>query len=74
MVVLVPPLLRVLGTPMSTYYRWRRQAHGAREHRWQRPWNRLTVEEDAMVPALPVLEGLAVAWEMPEWRGRQLAA
>lgn len=57
--------LRELGIPKSTYYRWRQQAHGAREHRWRRPWNRLTAEEEATVPA--------VAREMPEWRSRQLA-
>ena len=58
--------LRELGIPKSTYYRWRQQAHGAEDHRWRRPWNRLTAEEEATV--------LAVAREMPEWRSRQLAA
>ena len=58
--------LRVLGIPKSTYYRWRQQAHSGREHRWRRPWNRLTAEEEATV--------LAVAKEVPEWRSRQLAA
>ena len=58
--------LGILGIPKSMYYRWRQQAHGARELRWRRPWNRLTAEEEATV--------LAVAREMPEWRSRQLAA
>ncbi len=58
--------LRVLGIPKSTYYRWRQQAHGARERCWRQAWNRLTSEEEATV--------LAVAREMPEWRSRQLAA
>lgn len=58
--------LRVLGIPKSTYYRWRQQAHGARERRWRQAWNRLTSEEEATV--------LAVAREMPEWRSLQLAA
>jgi putative transposase len=58
-----------LGIARSTYYRWRqRQAEGRLEDRKggsKRPWNHLTVEEEAII--------LAEAGEHPELSPRQLA-
>jgi len=58
-----------LGIAKSTYYRWRqRQAEGRLEDREggsKRPWNHLTVEEEAVV--------LAEAGEHPQLSPRQLA-
>ena len=63
-------VLRELGIPKSTYYRWlSRQGHqGLEDHvgGGKPPWNRLTVQEERSV--------LAAAREMPELSCRQLAA
>jgi RNA-directed DNA polymerase len=62
--------LTELGTPRSTYYRWRQgqRGQGLELHSGEgrRPWNRLTPEEDGKV--------LAAAREAPELSSRQLAA
>ena len=62
--------LTELGTPRSTYYRWRQgqRGQGLEPHSGEgrRPWNRLTPEEDGKV--------LAAAREAPELSSRQLAA
>ena len=57
-------VLMALGIPKSSYYRWRqgRPDSGNRE----RPWNRITPEEEDKV--------LAVARESPELSSRQLSA
>ena len=63
-------VLRELGIPKSTYYRWlRRPDHQGLEDRPggdQPPWNRLTIQEERSV--------LLSAREMPELSCRQLAA
>ena len=63
-------VLRELGIPKSTYYRWlRRQDQQGLEDRPggdQPPWNRLTIQEERSV--------LLSAREMPELSCRQLAA
>ena len=63
-------VLRELGIPKSTYYRWlRRQDQQGLEDRPggdQPPWNRLTIQEECSV--------LLSAREMPELSCRQLAA
>ena len=63
-------VLRELGIPKSTYYRWlRRQDQQGLEDRpggGQPPWNRLTIREERSV--------LLSAREMPELSCRQLAA
>ena len=63
-------VLRDLGVPKSTYYRWlRRQAHqGLEDHAGggKPPWNRLTFQEVHYL--------LSAAREMPELSCRQLAA
>ena len=63
-------VLRELGIPKSTYYRWlRRPGHQRLEDRPggdQPPWNRLTIQEERSV--------LLSAREMPELSCRQLAA
>ena len=63
-------VLRELGIPKSTYYRWlRRQNQQGLEDRPggdQPPWNRLTIQEERSV--------LLSAREMPELSCRQLAA
>ena len=63
-------VLRELGIPKSTYYRWlRRQNQQGLEDRpggYQPPWNRLTIQEERSV--------LLSAREMPELSCRQLAA
>ena len=63
-------VLRDLGIPKSTYYRWlRRQNQQGLEDRpggYQPPWNRLTIQEERSV--------LLSAREMPELSCRQLAA
>ena len=61
--------LRELGISRSTYYWWRwrhRQGSWEGTEGTERPWNRLRLEEEAVV--------LASAREMPTWRSRQLAA
>ena len=63
-------VLRNLGIPKSTYYRWlRRQDHpGLEDHAGggKPPWNRLTIREERLV--------LSSAREIPELSCRQLAA
>ena len=63
-------VLRELGIPKSTYYRWlRRQDQQGLEDRPggdQPPWNRLTIQEERSV--------LLSAREMPKLSCRQLAA
>jgi len=63
-------VLRELGIPKSTYYRWlRRQDHqGLEDHvgGGKPPWNHLTIQEERSV--------LAAARKMPELSCRQLAA
>ena len=63
-------VLRNLGIPRSTYYRWarRRDRQGLEDHPGggRPPWNRLTSQEVQRV--------LWAAWEMPELSCRQLAA
>ena len=63
-------VLRELGIPKSTYYRWlRRQDQQGLEDRPggdQPPWNHLTIQEERSV--------LLSAREMPELSCRQLAA
>ena len=63
-------VLRDLGVPKSTYYRWlRRQAHqGLEDHAGggKPPWNRLTFQEVHYL--------LSAAREVPELSCRQLAA
>ena len=63
-------VLRELGIPKNTYYRWlRRQDQQGLEDRPggdQPPWNRLTIQEECSV--------LLSAREMPELSCRQLAA
>ena len=63
-------VLRELGIPKSTYYRWlRRQDHqGLEDHAGggKPPWNHLTIQEERSV--------LAAARKMPELSCRQLAA
>ena len=63
-------VLRELGIPKSTYYRWlRRQDQQGLEDRPggdQPPWNRLTIQEERSV--------LLSARDMPELSCRQLAA
>ena len=63
-------VLRELGIPKSTYYRWlRRQDQQGLEDRPggdQPRWNRLTIQEECSV--------LLSAREMPELSCRQLAA
>ena len=63
-------VLRELGIPKSTYYRWRRrqdqQGLEDRPGGDQPPWNRLTIQEERSV--------LLSAREMPELSCRQLAA
>jgi len=56
--------LMALGIPKSSYYRWR-QGQPDSENR-ERPWNRITPEEEDKV--------LAVARESPELSSRQLSA
>ena len=63
-------VLRELGIPRSTYYRWLgrhyQQALDDRPGGGKPPWNRLAVEEEQAI--------LAVARQMPELSCRQLAA
>ena len=62
-------ILRDLGIPKSTYYRWsRRQGHQGLQDRPPgsvTPWNRLTSQEDQSV--------LEAARQSPEVSSRQLA-
>ncbi len=53
-----------LGTPKSTYYRWRRGLSFSRKRK--RPWNQITPNEERRI--------LAVARESPELSSRQLSA
>jgi putative transposase len=57
-------VLKELGIPKSTYYRWRRNQHDSKSTR--RPWNRITANEERRI--------LAVACEYPELSSRQLSA
>ena len=63
-------VLRELGIPKSTYYRWLgRQHHRGLDDRpggGKPPWNRLTAEEEQAL--------LAAARQLPELSCRQLAA
>jgi transposase len=60
-------VLRELGVPKSTYYRWlKRRRLDDRPGGSSTPWNRLTPKEQRAV--------LAVARELPELSCRQLAA
>ena len=56
--------LMALGVPKSSYYRWRQGKPDSGN--WERPWNRITPEEDDKI--------LAVARENPDLSSRQLAA
>ncbi len=59
-------VLKELGVPKSTYYRWRAGTRSpGRSHR-RIPWNRLTEGERRKV--------LAVARSSPAWSSRQIAA
>ena len=55
--------LLTMGIPRSTYYRWRQ---GQPRTRRERPWNRITPNEERRI--------LAVAREYPDLSSRQLAA
>ena len=63
-------VLRDLGVPKSTYYRWlKRQHHQGLQDRpgaSTPPWNRLRPQEELLI--------LEAAREMPELSSRQLAA
>ena len=63
-------VLRELGVPKSSYYRWRarsRAPHPPRTSAGRRvPWNRLARDEERTV--------LRVARASPEWSSRQIAA
>ncbi len=56
--------LSELGIPKSSYYRWRQGQPDSGNR--QRPWNRITPEEEYQV--------LAVARESPQFSSRQLSA
>jgi transposase InsO family protein len=56
-------VLKELGIPKSTYYRWRRNQHNSKSTR--RPWNHITPNEERSI--------LAVAREFPDLSSRQLA-
>jgi putative transposase len=55
--------LSILGIPKSSYYRWRRGQ--TRSGNRERPWNRITPDEEDKI--------LAAAVESPELSSRQLA-
>jgi putative transposase len=57
-------VLKTLGIPRSSYYRWRREQDGP--ERIRRPWNRITPEEEGRI--------IAVAREFPNLSSRQLSA
>ena len=63
-------VLRELGVPKSSYYRWRARGRSAGRGRGSArrkvPWNRLTEAEEQTV--------LEVARASPEWSSRQIAA
>jgi transposase InsO family protein len=63
-------VLRELGVPKSTYYRWLKRQHhqslGDRTGAGTPPWNRLRPQEELLI--------LEAAREMPELSSRQLAA
>ena len=58
-------VLRQLGVPKSTYYRWRSGTRSRGRSSRRVPWNRITREEEQKV--------LAVARASPEWSSRQIA-
>ncbi len=58
-------VLRQLGVPKSTYYRWRAGTPSPGRSSRRVPWNRLTSEEEGKV--------LRVARASPEWSSRQIA-
>ena len=43
-------LLKELGIPKSTYYRWRRNQHDSKSTR--RPWNHITPNEERWILAV----------------------
>ncbi len=63
-------VLRDLGVPKSSYYRWRARSRSPNRPRMsigrRVPWNRLTGDEERTV--------LRVARASPEWSSRQIAA
>ena len=63
-------VLRELGVPKSTYYRWRSRSGSSdaatSPMRRRVPWNRLTTDEEHTI--------LRVARASPEWSSRQVAA
>ena len=59
-------VLRGLGVPRSTYYRWRARTRSLGRSSRRVPWNRLTDDERERV--------LEVARSSPAWSSRQIAA
>ena len=59
-------VLRGLGVPRSTYYRWRARTRSFGRSSPRVPWNRLTDDERERV--------LEVARSLPAWSSRQIAA
>ena len=59
-------MLKQLGVPKSTYYRWRVMTRPPGRPARKVPWNRLTERERQRV--------LAVARASPAWSSRQIAA